>query len=216
VSEEAVSRALPSYRFVTVNFPLYPVARVPPQPLKSANVYAVSKEDKLQLLTDAKELEKFCMSAFAPVKDEKSAKDAIRAWLRLSQEFSQDGFFKFSIPDDSVKAAKDGEEWKVSGQAVVDQTRGDRGGISATLTFDKDGKLTKVSEERKVMAGIRPRCQATKLLDPDPIVRAMAEQDLLVLGRLGKDYLDEQRAKASPELRQAIDRLWKRIIEEGR
>ena len=216
VSEEAVARALPSHRFVGVIFPQYPVARVPPEPLKSGNVYAVPKEGKLTLLTDAKGLETLFGSAAVAVKDEKTAKDAVRAWLRLSQEFAQDGYYKFSIPDDTVKAVKDGDGWKVGGQAVVDQTRGDRGGITATLTFDKGGKLTKASEEVKLQPGMRPRCQATKLLDADPVVRVMAEQDLLILGRLGKDYLDEQRAKADPELRQAIDRIWKRIVEEGR
>jgi hypothetical protein len=54
------------------------------------------------------------------------------------------------------------------------------------------------------------------LLDADPIVRRMAEQDLLIMGSAAKSYLDEQRAKASPELRRAIDRLWQRIVDEGR
>jgi len=44
----------------------------------------------------------------------------------------------------------------------------------------------------------------------------MAEQDILVMGKAAKGYLDEQRAKASPELQQAIDEIWERIIAEGR
>jgi hypothetical protein len=216
VGEEAVARALPGYRFVTVIFPQFPVARVPPEPLKSANIYALPKDGKPQLLTDPRALAKFCHGSLAAVEDEKSAQDAGRAWLRLTQELSQDGFYKFSIPDKSVKAVKEGAGWKVTGQVVVDQTRGDRGGISASLIFSKNGKLDQWSEDRRLQPGMRPRCQATKLLDPDPVVQAMAEQDLLILGRLGKEYLDEQRTKASPELRQAIDRIWKRIVEEGR
>jgi hypothetical protein len=43
----------------------------------------------------------------------------------------------------------------------------------------------------------------------------MAEQDLLVMGRAAKPYLDEQRAIASPELRDEIDRVWQQILREG-
>jgi hypothetical protein len=71
-------------------------------------------------------------------------------------------------------------------------------------------------ERRAIHAGVRPICQATKLLDPDPIVRRMAERDILVMGRAAKAYLDEQRARATPALRQAIDRMWKRIVAESR
>jgi hypothetical protein len=59
---------------------------------------------------------------------------------------------------------------------------------------------------------MRPICQATKLLDPDPIVRKMAEQDLLIMGAAARDYLLEQRAKAGPELQAAIDRIWERML----
>ena len=43
----------------------------------------------------------------------------------------------------------------------------------------------------------------------------MAEQDILVMGKSAKAYLDEQRAKAEPELKAAIDRVWRRILDEG-
>ena len=67
-----------------------------------------------------------------------------------------------------------------------------------------------------MVRGMRPRCQATLLLHPDPLVREIAEQDLLVLGRLAREYLLEQRAKANPDLRRQIDRIWKQIEVEGR
>jgi hypothetical protein len=44
----------------------------------------------------------------------------------------------------------------------------------------------------------------------------MAEQAILVMGRAAGEYVDEQRARATPELRQAIDRLWRRILAEDR
>jgi hypothetical protein len=83
------------------------------------------------------------------------------------------------------------------------------------MAFDAEGVLDSVSETRAVRPGVRPICQATKLLDADPLVRRMAEQDILVMGRSAKGYLDEQRSKAKPELRKAIDRIWKRIVAEG-
>jgi hypothetical protein len=42
----------------------------------------------------------------------------------------------------------------------------------------------------------------------------MAEQDLLFMGLAARDYLMEQRERASPELRASIDRLW-RLIQDG-
>ena len=92
---------------------------------------------------------------------------------------------------------------------------GGSGTVTASLTFDDAGKLAKVSEEAKFRPGPRPICQATKLLDPDAIVRKMAEQDLLIMGLAAREYLNEQRAQAGPELRRAIDRLWQRIQKNG-
>jgi hypothetical protein len=73
-----------------------------------------------------------------------------------------------------------------------------------------------ISEKGALRAGVRPICQATKLLDSDAIVRRMAEQDLLVMGRAAKTYLDQVRATAGPKLQRAIDHIWQRILEEGR
>jgi hypothetical protein len=78
-----------------------------------------------------------------------------------------------------------------------------------------EGKLTRAEEKADLKAGVRPICQATKLLDPDLIVRRMAEKDILVMGQRARTYLMEQRAKAAPELQQAIDRIWQRIIDEA-
>ena len=93
---------------------------------------------------------------------------------------------------------------------------GGNGEITAKLTFDPNGKFQSAEEKVNLKPGPRPICQATKLLDGDAIVRRMAERDLLIMGRAAKPYLDEQRAKASPELQRAIDAIWRQIQDEDR
>jgi hypothetical protein len=213
ISDKTVERIFPEYRFFVVSFRQYPLAQVAPKPLKTRNLFVVAKVGQVQHLTDPKGLEKLFRTGLAAVTDETSAKDSAEAWLRLTEEFIQDGFFKFSIPKESLKAVKANGAWRASGKVVV--ADGGKGEITVALTFDEAGKLTKVEETNTVKPGVRPKCQATKLLDSDTIVRQMAEQDILVMGRAAQEYLEEQRAKAPPELKHAIDRIWQRIVDEG-
>jgi hypothetical protein len=75
------------------------------------------------------------------------------------------------------------------------------------MTLGAAVSLVSTLEKSVLHPGVRPICQATKLLDRDPIVRRMAEQDLLVMGRAAKPSLDQIRATARPKLREAIDRI---------
>jgi hypothetical protein len=213
VKDAGLGKTFPHHIFFTAHFRQFPIARALPEPLKFANIFAYSAEGKLTLLNEPKALEKFFKENARAVKDLDPAKDAARAWLKLSPELQQDGFFKFAVMDDSTKAAQIKDTITATGKVVVMQ--GGNGEIDAKLTFE-DGKLVKVEETSKIKAGPRPICQATKLLEADPIVRRMAEQDLLIMGRAAKPYLDEQRGKAPPELQKAIDRLWQRILKEDR
>jgi hypothetical protein len=137
------------------------------------------------------------------------------AYLRLTEVFSQDGFYTFNQP--SVEVTTDPFTGNIAATGSVTVNTGGKGAINATLEFNADGTLDDIAETRNMRPGVRPICQATKLLDKDPLVRRMAEQDILVMGRSCKKYLDEQRAKAkgNPELQKAIDRIWKRIVDEG-
>jgi hypothetical protein len=162
-------------------------------------------------LVDPADLRNFFLGNLAPVQGKAGAQDAGLAWLRLSEVFSQDGFYTFAAPQ--VRGTTSDEEIQVTGSVTV--TAGGRGSIHVAMGFDSDGELDDVSETRDVHPGVRPICQATKLLDADLLVRRMAEQDILVMGTSAKEYLDEQRAKARPELKAAIDRVWKRILDEG-
>jgi hypothetical protein len=212
IDAPALHKSFPGYEFFAVRFRLYPVARMIPKGMKASNVFAVAKDGKVEHLQDAKALESFFRKHGPAAKSTDVAAELVHGWLWLSQEFVQDGFYKFKIGKPEVHST-DGEVASASDTAVV--MAGGNGELRATLTFDSAGKVEKVAQTQKIRPGPRPICQATKLLDPDPIVRRMAEQDLLYLGLAARDYLREQRAAASPELRRAIDRLWERIQKEG-
>jgi len=215
VLDQGLTRTLPGYAFYALRFRQYPVALRPPASLKASNLLVVGKDDSVTVLVDPPALENFFRSTLSPVTTEAQARAAAGAWLRLSEELAQDGFLAFSIPEDSVTVGPEASGGRrVTGKAVVAPHAGDRGEIDATLIFDPRGRLVSVTETRNIKRGIRPICQATRLLDPDPVIRGMAEQDILVMGKAAKPYLDEQRAAAPPELRQAIDRLWQRILAE--
>lgn len=215
LTADGISSTFPDHVFFAVTFPQFPIARIAPAPLKSANVIAVprKKDGKPVPITDVKELEKFFKASARPVKSTQDAESAIKAWLSSAAELHQDGFYRFTVKSD--KAAEAGGGLIVSGEAPVEPAGGNKSEVKATLTF-KDGKLASTDTRANLIPGIRPICQATKLLDPDPIVRGMAEQSIRVMGSAAKPYLDEQRAKASPELKAAIDRIWAQIQKEGR
>ena len=119
--------------------------------------------------------------------------------------------FKFDVLDKEFNAGD--SPLHAAGRLVVMQ--GGNGELRAAIEYDKDGKLAKVTEKAAIRAGPRPICQATKLLDADPIVRRIAEQDLLIMGLSARDYLMEQRESATPELQGAIDRVWRQIQING-
>jgi hypothetical protein len=216
ITSEALAKVLPDHLFFEAHASMYPVGRSLPQgaKVKTHNLFAFAKDGKITHLSEAKELEKFFKDNLPAAKDEAPLKQAAHAWMTLAPEFIQDGYFKFKIVEDATKVA-DGKNGKqVTGKVVV--MAGGNGEIDSTLTFDAAGKPVSASDAVKVRAGVRPICQATKLLDSDRIVRAMAERDLLIMGRAARAYLLEQRAKATPELQKAIDGIWERIISEDR
>ena len=214
VTDEPVAAALPGYTFVSVLFRQYPVGRKPPEPLKPQNVFAVNPKGELKLITDTKGLEEFFKTSLAPAKGDQQAKAAALAFLRLSQTLENDGFYEFEVMADSTKVTPEKDGKKATARCVA--MKGGNGDITVELTFDADGKLTKATETSTLKPGPRPKCHATKLLDADPVVRAIVEQDLLIMGKAAKPYLDEQRAKADPELQAAIDRIWERIRDAER
>jgi hypothetical protein len=217
VKDETLNREFSGYLFYMLRFRQYPVALVLPEPLKANNLFILKPDGSVEHIVETEMLKNFFRTTLAPVKTEAEARDTAKAWLQLAQEFYQDGFLQFSIPEGSLRVTAMGNgSLEASGKAVVNQQGGNTGDIGASLAFDPAGVLTKVSESVQIRRGIRPICQATKLLDPDPLVRRTAEQDILIMGKAAKSYLDQQRAKAGPELQHAIDEIWQRIVTEGR
>jgi hypothetical protein len=91
-------------------------------------------------------------------KGEDEARQALRAWLALTQEYLQDGFYRFEILGKDFAVEDSGRT--IRGRAVVMQ--GGNGELAVTRKF-KDGKLATIDEIAKIQAGVRPICQATKL-----------------------------------------------------
>jgi hypothetical protein len=179
--------------------------------LKCTNLFFV-KDGQVDFVATIPDLEFFFKAALNPLASENAAGDAASTWLRFSGELKQDLFYLFAAPDISYTRFDDITRVR----AFTTVTGGGDGRIEVLLTLGAAGSLVSIQEKSTMRPGIRPICQATKLLDPDPIVRGMAEQDLLVMGRASKPYLDQVRSIAAPELRQAIDRIWRRILNGDR
>jgi hypothetical protein len=228
IEDQRIAAVFPAHLFYVVHYEEWPVGRGVPAPLTSRNVFVLGLDATLTHATDAQTLEEFfrrtiARPPFRGTVDQKTlrtnqvrSRQVIYAWLRLSQEFSQDGGFEFSTPEDSIVIEPMPGGYAGLGKAVVVPRGGNLGEVSVIIRFRRNGEVETISECRNVLPGERPVCQATKLLDRDPIVRRMAEQSLLVMGRAFEPYIMDQRAKASPELRREIDRVWTRIVTEGR
>jgi len=208
LADEALAKTVPGQAFFGLYFRQFPVARQTPEGFGDSNVLVSDGKEKVTLLPAKKDLEAYARATFL-ARDDAGAKLAAKAWLLLSSEMAQDGFYKFQVVDESLTAKKDGDKLVASGRLVVMQ--GGNGELSVQLTFDAAGSLKEVKETAKIIAGPRPICQASKLLDPDPLVRQICQADLLIMGRAARDYLTEQRAKSSPALQAEIDRVWRRI-----
>jgi hypothetical protein len=209
----------PNHTLFSVGFPQYPVARIAPKPLQPSNLIAIATDNKnapVLPITTLEQWRDFVSRHGATVRDARAAEQVARVYVRGAAELHQDGFFRFTIEVEPARLLPDkANTIRVQGQAKVEPKNGDRGSIQVALTLT-DGRLTQAQHQVQISAGIRPICQATRLVDPDPVIRRMAEDALRVLGHDALPYLEEQRQRASPQLREAIDRLWQRILQEDR
>lgn len=195
-----------------LRYPIWPIAMNINPPLQSNNIFVLDANNKIiALIGDTDNLRKFCSQNMLPVKTEQQARTALVAYLRLQQELAQDGMFQFSIKKESLKFSRTGDQILIAGRSIVAPNSGNEGYLESQLVFAANGKLKSAESTNKLQEGMRPICQSTKLLDPDPIVRKMAEQDILLMGPACKFYLDDMHSRANPETRKAIENIWKRI-----
>jgi hypothetical protein len=215
IDNQSLERTIPYRLFYVLRFRQWPISANLPPPFASNNIFVVDPAGKVEMITNIDKLNEFFERDIHGVKSEVAAKDVLKAWLELSKELAQDGMFHFQIPESEIVRLET-HELGFSGKALVEPTAGNSGQIDVAITFDASGIIKSIKQSNNLRAGMRPICQSTKLLDSDPIVRKMAEQDLLIMGKDAKPYLDEQRAKLSPALCDAIDKIWQQILIEGR
>ncbi len=211
LKNDSLTKLFPDYAFQSRAVVPMPVARSS-GPENSGHVYAIDRKDAVEDLTNTEALKGWFGKHLGAVKDEATAKTVMRAWMACLPSLVADSMYQFVLAEDTLVVEKTEKGLKVSGRLDVTPGAGNRGTVSATLTFDAEGKLGPVSQEVNLKPGIRPVCQSTKLLDPDPIVRRMAEDSLMIMGTEAFPYMIDQRSRSGPELQAAIDRMMERII----
>lgn len=158
LDDATLSRLFPGHRFVQIVYRAYPVARAVPPPLKGSNVFAVDRRGGVALLGDGSALEGFFRQHLPPVRSRTDAIHATHAWLRLAAQFSQDGLLVFQQSDSDIRVTGGrAHAPRVAVGTVSAEAPSGSGALSATLTFDAKGRLTRVDEKRDIRPGRRPR-----------------------------------------------------------
>jgi hypothetical protein len=187
----------PAWTFWSVYYDRWPVATAPAKGLQYANVLVVDDGGEVHIMHELGHLDAVFAARFNGERiDSSVAERAARAYLWLVTALFADGFYAFEI----VEAAGTPEQ----GTARALATAGGNGELSVTLRFPGSFKAELV---KKLVMGPRPRCHATKLLDPDPIVRQIVRDDLHTMGCAARRYLETQRDLAAPPLRREIESL---------
>ena len=214
IMDDALEKLFPKARFFGLRFRQFPVAREVPDPFKTNNLFVVLADGSALNVTETKDLQSFFQD-HATIDDADKAKVAMQAWLRLNEDLNNDGFFRFTIPENTIRVQRQGVKMTATGQAVVANVGGgNRGAITATLTFEQ-GQLLAVEQDVKLREGPRPICQSTKLLDADPIVRQWPNSASSRWGTAPANISMSSGPRPRPSCA-AIDRIWERIVREER
>ena len=142
IDDGAVVQAFPFDRFYVLSYRRYPVAPALPESLAYNNLLVVHADEKVEFIRDPSALEAFFRSQLRPVTAELQARHSVKAWLRLSQEFQQDGFFQFSTPESGLLVVTERGVMRASGKAEVGSDYGNSGEIFISLSFNPAGRLT--------------------------------------------------------------------------
>lgn len=217
IDSAALQQAFPDSLFYVLRFPQWPLSMEVPQPLSNNNIFVIARDGKLSApITSIEQLKQFLIKNSKPTVSEDSCRTLLEGSMALVQELAQDGMYQFEIDKHTLSIERTAHGRVASGQIKALPNGGNSGTVFVSLQFGLKSEVTGLDCQSKLVEGMRPICQSTKLLDADPIVRKMAEKDLLIMGRSAGEYLQWQREQVSPELKVEIDRVWARIIKEGR
>lgn len=158
-ADDALKTLFPGHTFLVARYRQFPVARLLPEGLQANNLFVVDPEQKLHHLKSGKSFQDFFASKHASVENDKLARQALTAWLVLSQEYHQDGLFRFEVAEKNFQVSAGAKGPRASGSAVV--TQGGTGELTATLEF-ADGRLVQVREMATLRAGPRPIDSSTR------------------------------------------------------
>jgi hypothetical protein len=154
LNDPALGRIFPGYVFYAARCP----DEKAPYPLRDHNLFAVRNDGAVKHLAGSPDLETFFLAEVRAMgeEDEAGVTAVPSAWLRLTQEFFQDGALCFLIPADGLKASyrrstvASVNGWRASGQALLTPGGKLTGEISVNLTFDAAGQLKTILEIRNV------------------------------------------------------------------
>ncbi len=156
VDDPAIRNILPDEHFYTVRFFVgYPRPGLVPRPLGLNNLILVRSDGSVKQIKNLTTLTRLFTEKLPPILDEKQAREAVLAYLRLTEEFYQDGQYVFSIPEDSIVVARQGAHLVASGRAVV--TKGGNGELTAKLMFDASGKVSMIEPGGRTRPDVRLR-----------------------------------------------------------
>ena len=130
--DESVRSFFPEDRFYSICYMRYPRAIKPPESLKLENLVRVRPDASVERVESIDALKKLVEKKLEQVTTEDQARIALHACLRLAEEFYQDGFYTFALPQDSIAIMRNENRIVATGKAVV--TKGGQGEISVTLT----------------------------------------------------------------------------------
>jgi hypothetical protein len=150
--DAAVRELFPHEHFYTIRYLRYPRAVRPPGPLKLENLVCVHTNGTVDRLENLEALKKLFEKKLPDLRDEVQTRAALVACLRLAEEFYQDGYYTFTIPDSSVSITRHDDHFVASGKTVV--TKGGKGEVTVKLTTGSAGKI---EIEGKTRADVRLR-----------------------------------------------------------
>ena len=166
VTDDFVGRTFPNFSFFGVIFRQYPIAvRCPAVPdLKCANLFFV-RNSQVDFVSTIEDLKFFFAANLDPAPTQAAATDAASTWMRFSEELKQDLFYTCS--ESYISYALRDNLTLLRAHATA--TAGGDANIDLVMTLGAAGNFVSILEKSAQRPGVRPICQATKLLDPDPI-----------------------------------------------